>query len=75
VYPTTKLLNAVDVVSIKNEGIREINYGNCIAASRPDGITPGTLLIGGSYAKNAVYPNTQLLPGVDMFSINMKELL
>jgi hypothetical protein len=27
--------------SIRNEGTREINYGNCISASRPDRLTPG----------------------------------
>jgi hypothetical protein len=45
VYLTTNLLNGVFRVSIKNEGSREINYGNCIAASRPDRITPGPLWI------------------------------
>jgi hypothetical protein len=39
-------------VSIKNEGTREINYGSCISASRPDHITPGTHWIGGSSDKN-----------------------
>jgi hypothetical protein len=52
VYPTTQFLPGVDVVSIKNEGTREINYGNCIAASRPTRITPGTLWIGGTIDKN-----------------------
>jgi hypothetical protein len=42
VYPTIKLLPGVARVSIKNEGIREIYYGNCISASRPDRITVGT---------------------------------
>jgi hypothetical protein len=27
--------------SKRNEGTREINYGSCISASRPDHITPG----------------------------------
>jgi hypothetical protein len=45
VYPTTQLLYGVARVSIKNEGTRKINYGKCIAASRPDRITPNTLLI------------------------------
>jgi hypothetical protein len=54
VYPTTKLLNGVARVSIKNEGTGEINYGNCIAASRPDRIIPGTLWIEGSIDKNGV---------------------
>jgi hypothetical protein len=58
VYPTKELLNGFARVSIKNEGNREINYGNCIAASRPDRITPGTLWIGGSNDKNVVYPTT-----------------
>jgi hypothetical protein len=54
VYPTTKLLNGFGRVSIKNEGTGEINYGNCIAASRPDRITPGTHWIGRSNDKNRV---------------------
>jgi hypothetical protein len=41
-YPTTQLLKGVARVSTKYEGIREIIYGNCIATSRPDRITPGT---------------------------------
>jgi hypothetical protein len=36
VYLNTQLLHGVARVSIKNEGIREINYGNCISASHPD---------------------------------------
>jgi hypothetical protein len=27
--------------SIRNEGTRDINYGSCISASRPDRFTPG----------------------------------
>jgi hypothetical protein len=42
VNPTAQLLIGVARVSIKNEGTLEINYGNCIAASRPDRITAGT---------------------------------
>jgi hypothetical protein len=38
--------------SVRNEGIREINYGSCISASRPDHLipverAPGTHWIGG----------------------------
>jgi hypothetical protein len=69
VYPTTKLLNGFGRVSIKNEGTGEINYGNCIAASRPDSIIPGTLRIGGSNDKNEVWPTTKLLNGVARVSI------
>jgi hypothetical protein len=47
----------------------EINLGNCIPASRPDRITPGTHWIGGSNDKNGVYPNTILFYGVGRFSI------
>jgi hypothetical protein len=46
VYRTKQLLNGVARFSIKNLGIREISYGNCIAASRPDRIITGTLWIG-----------------------------
>jgi hypothetical protein len=74
VYPTTQLLNDVALVSIKYEGIREITFGNCIAASRPDGITPGTLWIGHSNYKNGLYPTTHILNGVARVSIKMKEL-
>jgi hypothetical protein len=69
VFPTTQLLFGVARVSIKNEGTREINYGICIAASRPDRITPGTLWIGASNYKNGVFPNTKLLNGVARVSI------
>jgi hypothetical protein len=48
-----------------------MNYGNSIAASRPDRITPGSLWIGGSKEKNGVYPTTQLLGSFDMVSIKM----
>jgi hypothetical protein len=52
--------------SIRNEGTREINYGSCISASRPDRITPGernpgTHWIGGWSDKNVVYTISQLL--------------
>jgi hypothetical protein len=73
VYATTKLLNGVGRVSIKNEGTREITYGNCIAASLPDSNTPGNNWIGRSNDKNGLYPTTQLLNGVARFSIKMKE--
>jgi hypothetical protein len=69
VYPTTQLLHGVDGVSIKNEGTREINYGNCISSSRPDRITLGTLWIGRSKDKNGMYLTTKLLPGVSRISI------
>jgi Fe-S cluster assembly iron-binding protein IscA len=69
VYPTTQLLHGVARVSIKNEGTREINYGISIAASRPDRITHGIHLIGGSNDKNGVYFTTQLLHGVARVSI------
>jgi hypothetical protein len=58
VYTTKTLLKGVARVSIKNEGIREINYGICIAASRPNRITHGTHWIGDSNDKNGVYPTT-----------------
>jgi hypothetical protein len=48
VYTTTHLLKAVALFCIKNEVSPENNYGNCIAASRPDRITAGTFCIGGS---------------------------
>jgi multisubunit Na+/H+ antiporter MnhE subunit len=73
VYPTAKILPDVARVSIKNEGNLEINIGNCISASRPDRLTPGTLWIGGSNYKNVVYPTAKLLHGVARVSINMKE--
>jgi hypothetical protein len=69
VYPTTELLNGVARVSIKNEGNREINYGNCIAASRPDRITPGTIWIRGLNYTNGLHPTTKLLPGVARVTI------
>jgi hypothetical protein len=69
VYPTTKFLPVFSRVSIIYEGNREINYGNCISASRPNRITPGTLWIGRSNDKNGVYPTTQLLHGVARVSI------
>jgi hypothetical protein len=74
VYPTTQLLPGVARVSIKNEGNREINFGNCIAASRPDPITVGTNWIGGSIDKNGLYPTTHILNGVARVSIKMKEI-
>jgi hypothetical protein len=49
------------------EGTRGINYGNCIAASRPDRITAGTHCIGGLNDKNGFYPTTQLLTTLLMF--------
>jgi hypothetical protein len=73
-YMTTQLLNGVGRVYIKSEGSPEIIYGNCIAASRPDRITPGTLRTGGSNDNNGVYPTTELLPGVAGFCIKMKDL-
>jgi hypothetical protein len=51
-----------------------INFVNCISASRPDRITPGTLWIRRSNDKNVVYPTTQLINGVARVYINMKEL-
>jgi hypothetical protein len=69
VYHTTKLLNGVAPVSIKYEGIRLINFGNSIAASRLDRIIVGPHWIGGSIDKNGVYPTTQLLNGFARFSI------
>jgi hypothetical protein len=69
VYPTTQLLKCVAIVSKKNEGTREINYGNCISASRPDRITPVTHWIIVSNDKNGVYPNTHLLKGFAFVSI------
>jgi hypothetical protein len=73
VCPITHLLNGVARVSIKNEGTRKINYGNCNAASRPDRITAGTHFIGGSNDKNGMYPSTQLLNGVALVSIKNNE--
>jgi hypothetical protein len=69
VYPTTQLLNGVALVSIKNEEVREINYGKCISASRPDSITPGTYWIRGSKDKNGVNPTTLFINGVVLVSI------
>jgi hypothetical protein len=69
VYHTTQLLPGVARDSIKNEGNREINYGNCNAASRPGRIIPGTLWIEGSYDKYGVYTTTYLFNGVARFSI------
>jgi hypothetical protein len=51
-----------------------INYVNCISASRPDRITPGTLWIRRSNDKNGVYPTTQIINGVVRFFINMNGL-
>jgi hypothetical protein len=52
--------------SIRNEGTREINYGSCISALRPDRIAPGkratgTHWIGGWSDNNGVYPTSELL--------------
>jgi hypothetical protein len=69
VYPTKELLNGVGLVYIKNEGTLEIKYGNCIAASRPNSITPGTHCAGGSTDNYGVYPTTKLLNGVARVSI------
>jgi hypothetical protein len=55
---------------LKNEGTREINYGNCISASRPDRITPGIHSKGVSIDKYGVYLTTQLLGGIARISIN-----
>jgi hypothetical protein len=74
VYSTTKILPGVARVYIENEGNGEIYYGNCIAASRHDRITPGTLWIGGSNNKIGVSTTTKLLHGVARVSIKMKEL-
>jgi hypothetical protein len=73
-YPTTHLLHVVARVSIKNEESLEINYGNCIAASRPDRITPGTLWIGLSNVMNGVYPTTYLLNRVALVFIKNEEI-
>jgi hypothetical protein len=75
VCPTTKLLNGVARVSIKNEGTREINYGNCTAASRPDPITPRTRWIGDSNDKDGVYPTIHLLTGVAGVSMKIDRTL
>jgi hypothetical protein len=72
-HHTTKLLNDVALVSINNEGTREINYGNCIADSRPDRFTIDTQFIGGSNNKNGVYPTTKFLNGVALVSIEVME--
>jgi hypothetical protein len=72
VYFITQLLHGVARVSIKNKGTRKINYGNSVAASRPDRITPGTHCIGGSNDKNGVYFTTQLLNCVAQDSIKNK---
>jgi hypothetical protein len=53
----------------KNERFQEINYGNCISASRPDRIIPSNLLIGPSNEENGVYPTTQLLHGIARVSL------
>jgi hypothetical protein len=74
VYPTTLILHGFARVSIKNEGIQEINYGNCIAASRPDRITVVTHWKVCSNNKNAVYPTTNILNGVARVAIYVKEL-
>jgi hypothetical protein len=58
-YPGPQLLRIINLYyllaeipgvardSIGNEGTREINYGSCISASRPERKTPGTHWIGG----------------------------
>jgi hypothetical protein len=74
VYPTTYLLHGVARVSIKNEGTRDINNGNCIAGSRPDRITSCTHWIRRSNDKYGAFPTTQLLKRVARVSIKMKEL-
>jgi hypothetical protein len=74
VYPTTQLLNGVARVSIKNVETREINYGNCISASRPDRIIPGTLWIRRSNVKNGVYPTTYLFNRVALVFIENEEI-
>jgi hypothetical protein len=51
-----------------------MNYGKCIAASRPDRITPVTHWILGSNEKNGFYPTTKLLNRFAIFSIKMKEI-
>jgi hypothetical protein len=58
---------ALQGVSIIKDGTREINYGNCIAAPRPDRITPETHWRVGSNDKNGVYLTTKLLNGVALF--------
>jgi hypothetical protein len=73
VYPTTNLLNGVGRVFIKNEGVREINYGICIAASRPDRTNPGIHCIVLSNDKYGVYATKNLLKGVALVSIKRKE--
>jgi hypothetical protein len=73
VYPTTKLLPGVARVSVYNEGHREINYGICIADSRPDSTKPVIHCIVLSNDKNGVYPTTNLLKGLALVSIKRKE--
>jgi hypothetical protein len=69
VYHITQLLNGVVLFSIKDEGTREINYGNYISASRPDRITPGTHWIEGSNYEDGLYPTKIFLKGVARVSI------
>jgi hypothetical protein len=69
VYPTTIILNVFARVSLINEGTRDINFGICIAASRPDRITPGTHWIRRWNDKNGANPTTKLLTGVARVSI------
>jgi hypothetical protein len=73
-YLTTKLLNGVDGFLYKLKNLDIINFGNGISASRPDRITPNTLLIRLSSDKNGVNPTTHLLKCVAQVYINMKEL-
>jgi hypothetical protein len=54
VYPTTELLKFVGRVYIKYEVTPEINYENCISASRHDRIIPVNLWIGRSNDMNGV---------------------
>jgi hypothetical protein len=72
--PHHKIIKRLCYCFYKNEGNREIIYGNCIAVSRPDRITPITHWILGSKDKNRVYPTTQILNGVALFSIKMKDI-
>jgi hypothetical protein len=46
--------------SIRNEGTREINYGSCISASRPDRLTPGERAPGTHWIGGWVGPRTGL---------------
>jgi hypothetical protein len=59
VYTTTKLLQSVFLVYIKNERYRKINYRNGTSDSRPDRITLGTHWISVSIDKNGVIPTTK----------------